>query len=966
MRNLKRALSLALATVMTLGLMVVGTGAAGYDDVTSEDNQEAIEVLQAVGIMTGDENGNFNPDNNVTRNEMAVIMANLLNLDYDYYRGVNPFTDVPSWAAPYVAACAAEGVVAGIGDGLYGGDNNVTAAQAALMILKALGYFQYQDDFGSDWQVATVRQASQIGLFSGVNSNAEAALTRNQVAQLVLNGLKKDMVEFTGDVGTQITIGDTTVNSGYRAEYTARTSADDKYGTLIGNTTELQNQGQYIIQLGEELFDGDLTEKGSTDAFGRPSTTWRYDRDVIGTYADKADATYTAKVELGDIYKDLGLDERTTADYVVDGNGQGTKTLYRGNDAEIGGNGVLIEAYVDSNDDVTLVEIRTYVAEVATVDEDDDEPYITLADLGNGPADNERYETSAFDEEDIVLYTFADEEIQSVVLAEQVSGTVDRVNSTKNTFEVDGTTYKQSAEYASSANDITVSNVGEDAVFYVDAYGYVVYVDEATGSEDYAYVIDLGQEGTFSRKTYMAQLLLTDGTVIEVETDKDYRTEKNGKLNGHIVSYTEDDDEYTLEDASNRALATVGTKLTIDSGVSRMSINDNYVYANSQTIFLLGDEDDDGDVTYEVYTGIKNVPTIEGVSGTEYVLYKDGNTAKVIYIENADVQGTSTGDITYILGGYETVKDSDGTYNVYDAVVDGEVTTVQAATTYKIEDGDYALGDVVKTNSKGYITDLTGIDPDEKAENGYKVYTGTKRVSDETIGIGSNWYTYSDDVLVVKIEDGELSISSISGVKNDTNDSVVAVFDDGVVVAMFITVKDGNPSLEDGEAAVSSDEELEDALQDEDVDTITLYSGEYTFPEAIELDRDLTIIGEGNVEVGNLKLTNSSYDLYISGVNFVVDGGYGMNLAHSYTGDVTIEDCTFTARYGIYVDEAGTITVRDCTFDVTVCPFGWTNATKVVFKDNEVIGAPDRPYIEDHDNTTKVDSDYPLMSEQDA
>ena len=118
MRNLKRALSLALATVMTLGLMVVGTGAVGYEDVTSEDNVEAIEVLQAVGIMTGVTDDEFDPDGLVTRNQMAVIMSQLLNLNYNYYRGTNPFTDVPSWAAPYVAACAAEGVTSGIGDGL--------------------------------------------------------------------------------------------------------------------------------------------------------------------------------------------------------------------------------------------------------------------------------------------------------------------------------------------------------------------------------------------------------------------------------------------------------------------------------------------------------------------------------------------------------------------------------------------------------------------------------------------------------------------------------------------------------------------------------------------------------------------------------------------------------------------------------------------------------------------------------
>ena len=55
MRNLKRALSLALASVMLLGMMVVGTSAASYKDVDSKDNLEAIEVLKAVGVMTGDE-----------------------------------------------------------------------------------------------------------------------------------------------------------------------------------------------------------------------------------------------------------------------------------------------------------------------------------------------------------------------------------------------------------------------------------------------------------------------------------------------------------------------------------------------------------------------------------------------------------------------------------------------------------------------------------------------------------------------------------------------------------------------------------------------------------------------------------------------------------------------------------------------------------------------------------------------
>lgn len=41
--------------------MVVGTGAMGYSDVTSEDNQEAIEVLWVVDIMTCVTNDEFDP-----------------------------------------------------------------------------------------------------------------------------------------------------------------------------------------------------------------------------------------------------------------------------------------------------------------------------------------------------------------------------------------------------------------------------------------------------------------------------------------------------------------------------------------------------------------------------------------------------------------------------------------------------------------------------------------------------------------------------------------------------------------------------------------------------------------------------------------------------------------------------------------------------------------------------------------
>ena len=69
MNNLKRILSLALASVMLVGMMVVGASATSYPDDENIVNKEAVDTLQALGIMKGDDKGNFNPTNSLKRCE---------------------------------------------------------------------------------------------------------------------------------------------------------------------------------------------------------------------------------------------------------------------------------------------------------------------------------------------------------------------------------------------------------------------------------------------------------------------------------------------------------------------------------------------------------------------------------------------------------------------------------------------------------------------------------------------------------------------------------------------------------------------------------------------------------------------------------------------------------------------------------------------------------------------------------
>ena len=86
MRNLKRALSLALAAVMLIGMMVVGASAVSYNDFTDRDeivNKDAVSMLTTLGVIDGKTDGSFDPEGTVTRAEMAKMISVVLNQGVD-------------------------------------------------------------------------------------------------------------------------------------------------------------------------------------------------------------------------------------------------------------------------------------------------------------------------------------------------------------------------------------------------------------------------------------------------------------------------------------------------------------------------------------------------------------------------------------------------------------------------------------------------------------------------------------------------------------------------------------------------------------------------------------------------------------------------------------------------------------------------------------------------------------------
>ena len=91
MRNLKRTLSLALASVMLVGMMSVGASAVNASDFTDADeivNKDAVSTMTALGIINGKEDGSyFDPTGNVTRAEMAKMLCVAINGGVDEISG---------------------------------------------------------------------------------------------------------------------------------------------------------------------------------------------------------------------------------------------------------------------------------------------------------------------------------------------------------------------------------------------------------------------------------------------------------------------------------------------------------------------------------------------------------------------------------------------------------------------------------------------------------------------------------------------------------------------------------------------------------------------------------------------------------------------------------------------------------------------------------------------------------------
>lgn len=274
--TVKRILAMALALCLALGVTLLPAQASDLATVQG--------TVQALGIMTGDENGNMNLSSPITRAQFAkmLVMASPYKDAVAEGSSYSLFKDVKKghWATEHIRVAVEQGWVTGYSDGSYRPDQTIKVEEAAASLLRMLGY--ESSDLVGSYPAAQMNKFRALGLDDGITVSQGQQLTRGDCMYIFYNLM------------------------------TAQTKSGSVYATTLGYSLTAAGELDYAALVSKEL-EGPYTAQSSH--LDLPFTPL--------TYSKNGQSATASDVDQYDIYY---YNENTRAVYLYNNRVTGTFT----------------------------------------------------------------------------------------------------------------------------------------------------------------------------------------------------------------------------------------------------------------------------------------------------------------------------------------------------------------------------------------------------------------------------------------------------------------------------------------------------------------------------------------------------------------------------------------------------------------------------------------------------------------
>lgn len=185
---MRSKLRVLMASLMAWSMLISSVCAASFPDVDQNaDYAEAVDYVSEQGFIVGDSSGKFNPEQKVTRAQMATIICRVVGEAENVEKG-NVFSDVPTdyWANAYIKKASSLGIITGYSNGQFKPSDNVSYEQGVTMVIRALDGAELAAEAGG-YPDGFLAVADQHGFLVNIHAQRGEPLSRGDVATLLYN-----------------------------------------------------------------------------------------------------------------------------------------------------------------------------------------------------------------------------------------------------------------------------------------------------------------------------------------------------------------------------------------------------------------------------------------------------------------------------------------------------------------------------------------------------------------------------------------------------------------------------------------------------------------------------------------------------------------------------------------------------------------------------------------------------------